>query len=163
MKYVEIERKWLMSGFPEMPYEKEIIQVQGYLSFEPSTVRIRKTQDAGQEKYVLTIKGKGTLSRAEVEFDISANEYFTLQDLLIAPTVQKRLRLYRLPNGHMLECSLVDENETDAFYYGEIEFESEEEANNYLAPPWFGKELTEKKAYSMAARSRKKLMMGGNF
>ena len=156
MKNREIERKWLMEGFPALAHEAELRQVQGYLCFEPSTVRIRKTTDSGAESCVLTIKGKGMMSRTEVEVSLDQAQYDVLVPLLAAPMAQKRLRTYALPGGHMLECSLVDEGEADAFYYAEVEFESEEAAKNFAPPAWLGREVTEEPGFTMASRCRAK-------
>lgn len=160
MANVEIERKWLMDAFPALPYMREVLQTQGYLAFEPSTVRIRREEKTGKEAGTicdwLTIKGKGGLARTEVEVPLNAAQYKALLPLLIAPTAQKRLRLYRLPGGHTLECSLVDEGQPGAFYYAEVEFACEEEATAFVPPAWFGREVTAEPGYSMAAYCRSK-------
>ncbi len=156
-KNVEIERKWLMDAYPGLPYEREEVQVQGYLCFAPSAVRIRKTQAAGGETCCLTIKGGGGLARTEVELELAVAQYEALVPLLAAPTARKRLRTYVLPSGHTLECSLVDEGQPGAFYYAEVEFDSEEAAVAFEAPAWFGREVTGQPGYSMAAYCRAKL------
>lgn len=156
MRNVEIERKWLMGGFPSLPHDEEIIQTQGYLSLEPSVVRIRKTDGADGASCRLTIKGKGTLSRTEVEVELAQDQYEALLPLVVGPTAQKRLRLYTLPGGLQLECSLVDEGEPGSFYYAEIEFTSESQARDFVAPGWFGREVTQEPGYTMAAYCRRK-------
>lgn len=158
MENREIERKWLMDGFPPLEAEAELQMEQGYLSFSPA-VRIRKVQRDGKAAWWLTIKGKGTLTRTEVELQLDAGQYEALRGLLAAPTARKRLRRYTLPNGLVLECSHVDEGEPDAFYYAEVEFDSEEEAKRFEAPPWLGREVTEEPGYTMAAFCRRKAGM----
>ncbi|MFV0353476.1 MAG: hypothetical protein ACK5JF_14415 [Oscillospiraceae bacterium] len=155
MSTVEIERKWLMKQFPEMSWHSEEHMEQGYISFSPA-VRIRKTVTEEKTNYMLTIKGKGTLSRTEVETPITQEQYEALVPLLAAPPATKKLRRYQLPQGLELECSLVDEGEASAFYYAEIEFATEQQANAFVAPPWFGREVTEEKGYSMAEYCRYK-------
>lgn len=156
MKNTEIERKWLMDAFPELPHEGEVFIEQGYLCFEPVTLRIRKTVAAGQSSYALTVKGKGTLVRTEMELPMDEGQYGSLLPLLAAPAAKKRLRYYALPGGLRLECSLVDQGEPGAFYYAEVEFASEAEAVAFIPPAWLGREVTGEPGYSMAAYCRKK-------
>ncbi len=156
MKQLEIERKWLMEGFPPLPAETESEMEQGYLSFEPSTVRIRKTVQAGQASFWLTIKGKGTLQRVEVETLLEQGQYEALLGLLVAPPARKRLRTYRLENGETLECSVVDEGEATAFYYAEVEFDTVEQAQKFTPPSFLGREVTEQPGFSMAAYCKSK-------
>ncbi|MDL2219732.1 hypothetical protein LJC04_05315 [Ruminococcaceae bacterium OttesenSCG-928-O06] len=160
MEHVEIERKWLMDGFPDLPVASEVEIQQGYLAFEPVTVRVRKaTLHAGEKSYTtwrLTVKGQGTLARAEVEVDMDEEQYEALLGLLAAPAANKLLRYYALPDGYHLECSLVDEGQPTAFYYAEVEFDSIEEANAFVPPPFLGREVTEEPGHSMAAYCRRK-------
>lgn len=158
MNNVEIERKWLMDAFPDAPHFNEVQTEQGYLTFEPSTVRIRhKIDKAEGDSYRLTIKGKGTLRRTEVEVPLDASQYEALLELLVAPPASKRLRLYRLPGGEVMECSLVDEGEPTAFYYAEVEFEREAAARAFVPPAYMGREVTDEPGFTMAAYCRRKL------
>lgn len=163
MKDVEIERKWLMDGFPAgLALEQEMLLEQGYLAFEPNTVRIRcRLGDEGPYNCRLTFKSGGTLKRREVELDISPEKYEALKPLLAAPTARKRLRLYKLPGGETLECSLVDEGEPTGFAYAEVEFDSVEQAEAFAPPAYLGREVTEEPGHSMAAYCRKKTAKGG--
>ncbi|MGD9559707.1 MAG: CYTH domain-containing protein [Oscillospiraceae bacterium] len=156
MENVEIERKWLMDGFPALAMRDETEMEQGYLVFEPLTVRIRKSRAHGQQTCWLTIKGRGELSRTEVETPLSAQQYAALVPLLALPVVKKRMRTYVLPGGEVLECSLVDEGEPTAIYYAEVEFESEDAARAFVPPGWLGREVTNEHGQSMAAYCRRK-------
>ena len=162
MENKEIERKWDMDAFPALAMESEEVQVQGYLSFEPATVRIRKVLLSGGGKesarYYLTIKGKGTIERTEVELPLDEKQFEALWPLLAAPGASKRLRRYRLPDGHQLECSVVDEGEAGAFYYAEVEFESEAAAAAFVVPSYLGTERTHESGFSMAAYCRRKML-----
>lgn len=96
---MEIERKWLIDGFPAgLPLLKEARVRQGYISTAP-VVRIRESVNADGCRCVLCFKGEGTLAREEVETDISAELFrrltaFTGQDL-----VTKDYRVYALPGA----------------------------------------------------------------
>lgn len=156
MNNTEIERKWSMDGFPPLPMNTESEMEQGYLCFAPSTVRIRKATQNGQSSYWLTIKGKGTLRRTEVETPLQQDQYDALATLLTAPMVRKKLRTYTLPGGHTLECSLVDEGEPTSFFYAEVEFETIEQANLFVSPSFLGRDITEEPGQTMAAYARRK-------
>ena len=155
MENVEIERKWLMDGFPPLEAGSEEEMEQGYLSFAPA-VRIRKTVKAGQAEHWLTIKGGEGLRRTEVELPLDAGQYQALYGLLAAPSAFKRLRRYRLADGRELEASRVDEGEESEFYYAEVEFPSEEEACAFVPPAFLGREVTGLPGFSMAAYCRQK-------
>lgn len=155
-KHKEIERKWLMEGFPPLEAFETREMEQGYLCFYPSTVRIRKSQGKEETNYKMTVKGQGTLTRTEVEFPIQKDEYESLRGLLIAPAARKTIQYYRLENHAILECSLVDEGEPTAFYYAEVEFPSEQQARDFVAPSFLGREVTQEPGYSMAAYCKRK-------
>ena len=102
---LEIERKWLVSGWPkdcgaDLPLLKEELMRQGYLTIEP-TVRIREETIAGEKTdYILCFKSRGNgLTRKEIEFPISAEHFEQLQDLIGLPLIPKLRRTYLLPDG----------------------------------------------------------------
>ena len=167
---IEIERRWLMAGLPEMlpgglpegtEFLCEIAKVQGYISTAP-VVRIRSEQtlaadgSIAKEEYILCIKGKGRLARTEIETPLTAGVFERLRDFIGVPLVRKQTRLYRLADGHIMECSLVDGGEATAFYYAEVEFPDLDEATRFAAPAWFGEEKTMDGSFSMSAYWRAK-------
>lgn len=157
MKNIEIERKWLVEGFPDLPMLGESEMEQGYLSHGVNTVRIRKTVQQGQTEYWLTIKGDGGLERVEVETPLREDQYRALSGLLVCPCATKRLRTYQLDGGLVLECSLVDEGKPGSFYYAEVEFDSLEAARAFRPMVFLRQEVTGKPGYSMAEYCLSKL------
>ena len=149
---MEIERKWKIAGFPaSLAPIRSAHMRQGYLSVAP-VVRIR---DEGG-RYVLCFKGPGTLAREEIELPLDEETFGRLEALIGRPLVTKEYRAYRLPDGHTLEVSLVDEGEETAFYYAEVEFATLEEARAFEPPAFLGRELTEAPGASMSAYWRKR-------
>lgn len=150
MQNCEIERKFLIDGFPEhLPLLETATVWQGYISSDP-VVRIRKKETANGVGYRLCFKSKGTLVRTEVELDLTAEKFDALTALLAVPLIRKDFRVYRLDDGRRLECSLVDDGAPTAFYYAEVEFSSEQEARAFVPPLFLGEEKTEDPAFTMS-------------
>lgn len=145
---MEIERKFLTDGFPALPVLSEATMLQGYLCCAP-VVRIRSRKTAEKTDYKLCFKGKGTLVREEIELPIDADTFQRLCALLPGALIQKQWKSYRLDNGLVLECSLVDGDTPQAFYYAEVEFSSQQQASEFVPPVFLGKEVTEDPSYSM--------------
>ncbi len=150
MKEKEIERKFLISAFPEGLEELEHAQVeQGYLCLEPE-VRIRHKHTADGDRYVLCIKGKGQLMRTEVETELDVDQYAALKEMLDRRMITKDFHTYRLPGGLVLECSHVNKGYPEEFMYAEVEFDSVEAANAYTPEPFLLEELTYSSKYRMS-------------
>lgn len=145
---MEIERKFLTKQIPfditVYPY-KQISQA--YISFSP-TIRIRKSN----EDYILTVKGKGHLAREEFELPLSKEDY----DRLFlktegTPVIKKR---YLVPVAGDLTAEVdIYEGELEGLMTTEVEFPSLEEAEAFAAPEWFGKDVSEEKAYKNTSLS----------
>lgn len=147
---MEVERKFKFDKVPDNLELLEIAEVyQAYLSINPE-VRLREKVKHDMIDYKLTIKGDGTLTRTEVELGISRLEYLELLDIIgHKGFIKKHYTKYRLPDGHILECSIVDEGTETEFRYAEIEFESEDEARIFKVPDYLGDEITYDDSYKM--------------
>ena len=145
---MEIERKFKLTAFPtDLTLAVELDQYQGYLATDPE-VRIRRTENhtEGTENYILCIKSVGDLVRHEVETPITRTQFEELASMLAYPLSHKQLNAYHLPDGHIIECSIVDGG---AFAYAEVEFGSVEEAKSWIPPEWLGREMTYEKGFKM--------------
>ncbi len=145
---MEIERKFWMESLPDLPEEQSSEMEQGYLCTTPVELRIRRRRDqrTGETRYHLCIKSIGALSRHEVETDLSEAQFYELASMLDQPMIHKEYHAYRLNDGHILECSIVDHG---VFSYAEVEFTSEEEALAWQPIAGLGKETTYQKGVSM--------------
>ena len=147
---LEIERKFLMDGFPTgLELISEVDIEQGYLSFEPE-LRIRKAVDksTGIEEFWMTIKGEGDLSRKETETAISSDCSRDTVEFLNGKVLRKDYKKYQFGPWE-LEVSLVDSGTEWEFYYAEIEFPTEQDAKAFEVPAYFGEEITYNKEYKM--------------
>ena len=135
---MEIERKWMVKGWPEesasLPLVREQLMRQGYVTVYP-TVRIREeAEKGGSTEYILCFKSppsRGGLSRKEIEFPITSEQFAQLEDLIGLPLIPKLRRSYRLADGLVLEVNLVDQGMETEFMYAEIEYETEEQARSW--------------------------------
>jgi CYTH domain-containing protein len=130
---MEIERKWMVNGWPEgdLPLLFEQNMRQGYITTAP-TVRIREEAEVnGKTEYILCFKSSGTLARKEIEIAISREKFEELEDLIGLPLIPKVRRTYQLSDGHHLEVNHVDEGLPSEFWYAEVEFRTEDEARSW--------------------------------
>src|SRR5690606_26636373 len=145
---VEIEWKFLVTHLPALPDAPYVDVVQGYLSQQGASVRVRI---AGDEGY-LTVKGSpqsghgpGTpVARMEFEYRVplkDAEEMMTMAGLII----QKRR--YFLPNHVELDVFC---GEHEGFVMAEVEVEGEGPMPD--APPgWHWRDVSSDRRYANRA------------
>lgn len=134
----EIERKWLLDGWPAgLPETGRAQMRQGYIATAP-VVRIREAVGPGRRDWILCFKSAGTLVRREIETPISEETFRALEEFIGKPLVTKEFRTYRLPGGETLEASRVDAGLPTEFYYAEVEFPSVEAARAFVPPAGLG-------------------------
>lgn len=138
---MEIERKFLINEMPNNleDYTYHDIE-QGYLCTEP-VMRIRKKDD----HYFFTYKGKGLMVREEIETEIPMTAYLHLKDKIDGHLIEKRR--YIIPFGkYTIELDIFG-GHMHPLVMAEVEFPSEEEANSFVAPDWFGEDVTSDRRY----------------
>lgn len=139
---MEIEKKYLIHKLPNdlETYPRKKIQ-QAYLCTDP-VVRIRK-QD---EEYILTYKGKGLMVREEYNLPLNQEAYEHLLQKADGIILTKTRYLLPLPQGLTIELDVFDAP-YENLRLAEVEFSSEEEANSFVPPEWFGEDVTFSKKY----------------
>ncbi len=158
-KQYEIEKKYTIN-IEELPFnlstlEKQFIE-QAYISTFP-TIRIRKKDN----NYYITIKTKFNVSNdenlktKELETEISQSEYNTLLGKLEENTIiiKKNRYFYPLDNGLVVEIDEYFEH-LDGLYTAEVEFNSIEQAEEFIPPIWFNEDVTFDKRYTNANLSK---------
>lgn len=147
---MEIERKFLIDTLPENLSQYPFRQLeQGYLCTEP-VVRIRREDD----NYYLTYKSKGLMVREEYNLPLTRQAYEHLLPKTDGIVISKKRYLIPL-NELTIELDVFEE-ELAPLLLAEVEFETEEEANAFVPPEWFGEDVTYSTEYHNSTLSRKK-------
>ena len=120
---MEIERKWMVNGWPEgenlpaLPLKEEFAMRQGYISVRP-TVRIREEAlKGGETAYILCFKSGSGLAREEIERPIDKKLFDELETKIIGKP--------------------LDEGQPTAFWYAEVEYPTVDAARSWK-PEAFG-------------------------
>lgn len=141
---MEIERKWILKRVPtEFHLVKNSKVEQLYISINPE-VRLRYNSGS-KEPFRITVKGEGTLSREEIETEISEDFYNQIKNFVGKSPITKDYSIFNC-GGYPLAVSVVDNG---AFIYAEVEFESEEQARNFQLPIDDAVEVTDDPNYKM--------------
>jgi CYTH domain-containing protein len=145
---MEIERKWLV---PSLSLDvrqsmKECIcdkieQGYFYVSRKACDARLRKSQNGKNIHCFVTVKSTELgLSRSEFECPLPKPIFDALWPLTGERRVQKKR--YRIPyEGHTIELD-VYEGKLKGLLVAEVEFELEKDAKAFVAPDWFGEDVT---------------------
>ncbi len=136
---VEIERKFHLPRLPQVVSELIAEKIsQGYLAVEheKNEVRIRKRDT----KYFMTVKSSGTIKRNEVEFSINEHTFEKLWVLTQDRRIEKERFTYKY-SGLDIEIDHYH-GALAGLCIAEIEFKSIHAAEQFVAPTWFGKEVT---------------------
>ena len=141
---MEIERKYLLNKdnipFTLKDYPSHVIE-QAYLCTEP-VVRVRKEDD----NYYMTYKGKGLKVREEYNLPLTAEAYTHLLKKADGNIITKTRYLIPLQNNNLNKDLLIEldvfEGKFEGLYLAEVEFSSEEDADAFAPPDWFGEDVT---------------------
>lgn len=147
---MEIERKYLVKELPKHLEQYPVKMIsQGYLNTDP-VVRVRRSND----KYTLTYKGKGLMVREEYNLPLNKEAFDHLVTKIDGILIQKRRYLIPLDEKYTIELDIF-EGELAPLQLAEVEFESEEEANSFVPPEWFGEDVTFSTAYHNSTLSKR--------
>lgn len=145
---MEIERKFLVNGLPEGLDRWPRRQIeQGYLCVRPA-IRVRRKDEA----CFLTCKGDGFLAREEYEMPLTEQAYRHLLPKADGTVIRKER--YEIPCGERVIELDVFAPPFAPLVVAEVEFPTEEAAEAFVPPAWFGREVTYDPAYTNAQLSR---------
>lgn len=150
---MEIERKYLIERdklpicYSKYPY-REI--EQAYLCTEP-VVRVRRSDD----EYYMTYKSKGLMVREEYNLPLTRESYEHLFAKADGAVIKKKR--YLIPyEDRTIELDIFEGNH-EGLILAEVEFETEDMANVFTAPDWFGEDVTFSSKYHNSTLSQNKL------
>ena len=139
----EIEKKWLIDK-EKIPYNlsnAEVIEIeQTYISFSPE-IRVRRINKG--EEYTFAVKTNMTsdgMIRDEMENSITEEEYNNMIKKREGSTIYKTR--YQFLDGDYVLAIDIFSGDLEGLAYLEIEFENEEQANNFKEPNWVIKDVT---------------------
>ncbi|MGL5258997.1 MAG: CYTH domain-containing protein [Lachnospiraceae bacterium] len=146
---MEIERKFTIKTLPDLSlYPFHIIE-QAYLNTDP-VLRIRREDTS----YYFTYKGKGLLAKEEYNLPLNESSYLHLLEKADGNIISKKR--YLIPYlSYTIELDIFD-GVFDGMILAEVEFNSIEEANSFIAPDWFLEDVTLQKEYYNSNLSQKK-------
>lgn len=139
---MEIERKFLVRKTPDdlesYPCQKI---AQGYLNTNP-VVRIRRSND----DYYLTYKGKGMMVREEYNLPLNKEAFDHMVTKIDGLLIEKKRYLIPLSGGLTAELDVFG-GVLAPLLLVEVEFDSVEAAEAFVAPDWFGEDVTHSGKY----------------
>lgn len=135
---MEIERKFLVPALPEnlSSYPCHLIE-QAYLCTSP-VVRIRRQDD----DFILTYKGSGMMAREEYNLPLTRESYVHLLPKADGIVITKKRYVIPLDTENLKAELDIFEGRHEGLRIVEVEFESEEQANRFTPPAWFGEDVT---------------------
>lgn len=151
---LEIERKFLLAELPHVIIEEQKLKVlseqrieQTYLAIdETQELRVRRIVDlaSGEVSFTHTFKLGNGLSREEIEYSISEGIYDQVVKAFgFVPLTKNRITTKW--DGRIIEIDIYDQIELAVL---EVEFDSEMVANAFMAPDWFGRDISSERQYS---------------
>lgn len=145
---MEIERKFTVKKLPGNleTYPFHIIE-QAYLNIDP-VVRIRREDD----NYYMTYKGKGMMAREEYNLPLNRPSYNHLLAKSDGNLISKKR--YLIPYGPYTVELDIFEAPFSPLIIAEVEFPSVKEAEAFLPPSWFDKDVTADPAYHNSTLSK---------
>ncbi len=165
---MEIERKFTIKNLPENleSYPCHIIE-QAYLNTDP-VVRVRRQDD----KYYMTYKGSGLMSREEYNLPLNEHSYYHLREKADGNIITKKR--YCIPIEHpefaptyaSANEEIIDQTslmvELDIFeapfaplIIAEVEFPDQAMAEAFLPLDWFSQDVTRDPAYHNSNLSKR--------
>lgn len=155
----EIERKFYVEP-GDLPkdmvakgatYEIERYEIiQTYINYSPE-IRVRQITGRRGMWHTFTLKTPQDqigLARNEVNFNISKEEYLTLLEKKFGNTIHKTR--YQFVEDNIKIFVDVYSGKLEGLVVAEVEFDSVEEANAFVPPSWFGRDITSDQRYKNA-------------
>lgn len=137
----EIERKWRLERLPpNINTTNSLVSRihQGYILDGEFELRLRKEVSYSVVKHItLAVKSSGDLSREEWPIETPEWVFDGLWSNIKSSLVKTRYTVPSLDQNHAFEFDVYQEK-LEGLFIVECEFDSEEEAEAFTVPDWFG-------------------------
>ena len=146
---MEIEKKYLVEKLPDsLERYKKVRFRQGYISTHP-VLRLRSFAD----EFIFTFKNGCGIEREEFESNLTRGQFSQLWKLITGKVIVKDRYYIPIANRLVAELDVFQEH-----LYGlitvEVEFISVEQAESFIPPKWFGKDISMDKNYYNSTLSK---------
>lgn len=152
---MEIERKYTVKRCPDHLEQYPLKNIeQGYLCKGP-VVRIRKSD----EEFILTYKnkmhdqGKEAIVNDEVELGLTEKAYLHLKKKIDHNMIYKKRYVIPIEDGLQAELDIF-EGKLEGLCFLEVEFPDIASAEGFIAPDWFGEDVSKDKRYGNSYLSK---------
>ncbi len=138
---MEIERKFLVRELPaDLDQSRSTWIEQGYIAIadDATEVRVRRRDGAA----VLTVKSGSGRSRFEEEIAIDPERFARLWSITVGRRLEKTRHLIPTKNGLTIELDVYS-GVLAGLMVAEVEFGSDDAADAFEPPEWFGAEITD--------------------
>ena len=150
----EIGRKFLVDwdkllDTVDLSLCKRYIVEQAYLAVGDNELRVRQITNSFKiSNCLITAKSKGNLLRKEIEWKLPKKEYKSLIEAGMYKGDIISKERYRVPlSGDLIAELDKYSGELYGLLVVEVEFNTEEQAKSFVAPEWFGEEITHNTSY----------------
>lgn len=154
----EIERKYSVKYIPKNLKVESIVYIkQAFIYRDKLTlIRVRDIKEkypTENQKYIYTLKTKGDIEynndyniakKYEIENEIPKEEFEKLIKKPISNIIEKTRITIPIENNLKVEIDVYCDY-LEGLLTAEVEFQNEEQANNFQKPDWLGEELGYKK------------------
>lgn len=144
----EIERKFLVKHLPDLTGARAFQIRQGYLTGPADSVEVRLRQK--DDSYFLTLKSDGDVVRIERESEITAEQFSVFWPQTDGRRVEKTRWSGALLSGLVFELDEFS-GALAPLTLVEVEFASELDAEEFVPPDWFGRDVTSDKRFKNKA------------
>lgn len=142
---MEIERKWLVDKNQILPRLKVGVRIEQHYINDLNDEWLIRARKLGSVHF-LTLKNDGLMSRDELEYDITEEEYF--DTIKHAVKSINKTRFYLVLNEETEQYYEIDVFDDYDFIICEVEFPSEIEALKFVPPDWCVEEVTDDSNYT---------------
>ena len=138
---MEIERKFLVRELPAGLEQSRSTRIeQGYIAIADDGTEVRVRRRDGDA--VLTVKSGGGRSRFEEEMAIDPERFARLWPLTEGRRIEKTRHVIPTETGLTIELDVYS-GALAGLTVAEVEFGSDDAADRFAPPEWFGAEITD--------------------